>query len=200
MIEVDIVLASASPRRRELLTQLGLVFRISPQDIDESVRHEEAALAYVQRMAEEKADAASEEKAIKGDTLIIGSDTIVVCGGEIMGKPVDSADAQRMLLRLSGQTHHVYSSVSIIKGAKREICLCESAVSFRQITAAEVSEYVATAEPMGKAGAYAIQGIGAMFVKKLNGSYSGVMGLPLFETALLLADFGIDCMGTKTEV
>jgi septum formation protein len=186
-----LTLASASPRRRELLAQLGLVCQVRPVDIDESPRAAEAPEAYVRRLAREKARAAWERHA-EGDGLpVLGSDTTVVLDGEILGKPVDAAEAQVMLARLSGRTHEVLTAVAVVQGACECAMLSRSHVSLREITAAERAAYAVSGEPLDKAGGYAIQGMGAVFVERLEGSYSGVMGLPLYETAQLLAEFGI---------
>jgi septum formation protein len=186
-----LTLASASPRRRELLAQLGLACQVRPVDIDESPRTAESPEAYVRRLAREKARAAWERHA-EGDGLpVLGSDTTVVLDGEILGKPADAAEAQAMLARLSGRTHEVLTAVAVVQGAHECAMLSRSHVSLRGTTVAERAAYAASGEPLDKAGGYAIQGLGAVFVERLEGSYSGVMGLPLYETAQLLAEFGI---------
>jgi septum formation protein len=182
------LLASASPRRRELLDQLGLNFRCQPVDVDETRRRGESPLDFVQRMALEKAQAGL---AVSEGLPALGADTVVVVGDEVLGKPRDRADAVRMLGMLSGRTHDVYTAVALAAGHDVALRLSDSRVGFRILNQAELEAYVATGEPMDKAGAYAIQGLAAAFIDRLEGSYSGVMGLPLFETAQLLAAAGI---------
>ena len=181
-----LVLASASPRRAELLSQIGLTFITRPVGIDETVRASEPASAYVERLAREKALAAA------GDAgeLVIGSDTSVVLSGEILGKPVDAADASATLMRLSGQTHQVMTSVALVRDGVCTACVVTTDVTFRSLSEQEIQAYVATGEPMDKAGSYGIQGLGGIFVKEIRGSYSSVVGLPLQETAALLAQAG----------
>lgn len=181
-----LVLASASPRRAELLSQIGLTFITRPVGIDETVRASEPASAYVERLAREKALAAA------GDAgeLVIGSDTSVVLSGEILGKPVDAADASATLMRLSGQTHQVMTAVALVRDGVCTACVVTTDVTFRSLSEQEIQAYVATGEPMDKAGSYGIQGLGGIFVKEIRGSYSSVVGLPLQETAALLAQAG----------
>jgi septum formation protein len=191
--KVPIILASASPRRKELLAQLGVEFTVAPAPIDESVKSDEAASAYVVRMATEKAQAGYEAAVSHTgrDMVVIAADTAVVLGERILGKPADQDDALKMLALLSGQTHRVLSGVAITDGQTLESRISDTAVNFRRLSAAERSAYWRSGEPVDKAGAYAIQGLGALFVAGINGSYTGVVGLPLFETAELLALFGI---------
>lgn len=193
----QLILASASPRRQQLLQQLGLTFSVVPQDIDESKRADEAPLDYVQRMAFEKSAAAAQSA--PDSAVVLGADTIVVCDEMVLGKPVGEADALRMLTLLSDREHQVYTAVCLHSGLRFESALSESTVSFRAIGAAEATAYWQSGEPKGKAGAYGIQGLAGQFVKRLNGSYSGVMGLPLYETASLLRQFGIACLLTASE-
>ena len=187
----QIILASASPRRQELLAQIGVSFRVASQDIDETLRVGEAAEDFVQRMANEKAESALLAAGIDEQSIVLAADTIVICDGEVMGKPVDQSDAQRMLLKLSGREHHVLSAVTVASQSKSYCTISDSSVHFRVITPQEAERYWLSGEPAGKAGGYAIQGRAAVFVKHLAGSYSGVMGLPLFETAELLSRFDI---------
>lgn len=187
----QLVLASASPRRRELLVQLGLACRQYPVSIDESVRQGESPREYVHRLALDKARTAWQRLAAEQSLPVLGSDTTVVLDEQVLGKPADAAEAERMLERLSGRSHEVLTAVAVVHGTRVAIRLSCSHVTFRPTTPTERAAYVATGEPLDKAGAYAIQGLGAVFVENLQGSYSGVMGLPLFETAHLLADFGI---------
>lgn len=184
----SIVLASASPRRRELLEQLGMSYTVASHGVDERHRPGEDPEIYVQRMAREKAAAVAARETRKP---VLGADTAVVCQGRIMGKPRDREHALGMLAQLSGREHHVFSAVCVRRGGDCRQALSVTRVRFRQISEAERELYWASGEPEGKAGAYAIQGLGAVFVPWIEGSYSGVMGLPLFETAGLLADSGI---------
>jgi septum formation protein len=184
----SLILASQSPRRRELLEQLGLEFRVQPADIDEQVLAGELPQAFVERMALEKARAVASEQP---DALVLGSDTIVVVDGHIMGKPRDRDEGLRMLGRLSGREHEVLSAVALL-GPQGEACRTQfSRVRFRTLSRQEMDAYWATGEPADKAGAYAIQGLAAIFIEQLSGSYSGVMGLPLYETATLLRNAGL---------
>lgn len=187
-----IYLASASPRRRELLDQLGVGYDVVIAPIDESRRAGEAPALYVSRMALEKARAGGARRSAGDVRPVLGADTAVVVNGAVLGKPRDREDALGMLRRLSGQTHHVYTGIALVDGEREATRLSVSAVSFRGLNEQECARYWESGEPAGKAGAYAIQGRGAMFVSRLEGSYSGVMGLPLFETAELLRDFGLD--------
>jgi septum formation protein len=185
-----IVLASASPRRREILTQMGVAYTIAEHSVDEVALHAEAPADFVKRLALEKA--LSVQLAQSQPLLpILGSDTIVVCDEEILGKPTDRADALRMLNLLSGRQHQVYSAVSLCHGKRHEVLLSCSEVCFKVLSEQEIESYWRSEEPLGKAGGYAIQGLGGMFVTDLRGSFSGVMGLPVFETAQLLNDFGV---------
>ena len=183
-------LASQSPRRRQLLGQLGLEFRLLDIDVEELRDPGEAADDYVRRVAREKAGAGLLEVVAVPHALVLGADTEVVLDGEVFGKPRDEADAAAMLRRLSGRRHQVLSSVALVDAAREAQVLSVSEVEFAELTDAEIDRYVATGEPMGKAGAYAIQGRGEAFIRHLSGSYSGVMGLPLQATAALLREFG----------
>ncbi len=194
MEQQQIILASASSRRQQLLTQIGITFRAESQDIDESNHRGEFADVYVMRMANEKADSALSQLSVRGEhssILVLAADTAVVCGSDVLGKPLDKVDAVQMLSRLSGREHRVLSAVTLASIHKRHSALSESRVKFRPISISEAEQYYLSGEPVGKAGSYAIQGYGAVFVEQLIGSYSGVMGLPLFETAQLLSEFGI---------
>jgi septum formation protein len=194
MSEAALYLASASPRRRALLDQIGVACEVVAAEIDESHRPGEAAQDYVQRLALGKAQAVWRRTA--GARPVLAADTTVVLEGALLGKPVDRADALGMLGRLSGRTHEVLTAVALVTARGARAALSRSEVSFRAIGAAEAERYWASGEPRDKAGAYAIQGRGAVFVSHLSGSFSGVMGLPLFETAELLREAGIDCWGT----
>jgi septum formation protein len=192
-----IVLASASPRRRELLEQLGIRYTVLPADIPENPEPGEAPEAYVRRIAAEKSLAALK----RGDSAlpVLAADTEVVLDEEIFGKPSDEEHAAAMLTRLSGREHHVLSAVSLRAGDRHWEALSVSQVRFRTLTPADIAAYWATGEPQGKAGAYAIQGVGALFITHLTGSYSGVMGLPLAETGELLARIGLHPLRNNLE-
>lgn len=182
-------LASRSPRRSQLLAQLHLRFEVLPADIAESPAPGQGAEAYVRAMALGKARAA--QRNAKDDLPVLGADTEVVIDGEVLGKPVDRAHGVAMLRRLSGRAHDVLSAVTVLRGDRCESELSITRVIFGEISAAEAESYWSSGEPADKAGGYGIQGLGAVFVKRIEGSYSGVMGLPLFETAQLLARFGV---------
>ncbi|MCQ8102712.1 Maf family nucleotide pyrophosphatase [Methylomonas sp. SURF-2] len=184
----QLVLASASPRRSELLRQIGIRHLIHAVDIDETPWPGESPLAYVERVASEKSAAC---RALRGDALpVLAADTSVVCDGEIMGKPENGRHAARMLTRLSGREHQVYSAVSL-RGDGHWQAVSVSRVKFRCLSEAEIGAYWDSGEPRDKAGGYAIQGLASIFIESITGSFSGVMGLPLFETAQLLAKQGI---------
>lgn len=184
-------LASRSPRRRELLRQIGVPFEPLDIEIDESRQRDEAPAAMVERLARTKAQAGAAQ-ALDTDRLVLAADTAIALDGDILGKPADRDDALTMLERLSGREHEVYSGVAVALDAELDSCVVCSTVRLRPITATERTAYWATGEPADKAGAYAIQGRGAVFVEHLAGSYSNVVGLPLCETATLLARFGVD--------
>ncbi|WP_269320525.1 Maf family protein [Billgrantia saliphila] len=176
-------LASASPRRRELLASIGVTAEVKPVDIDETPRHGETAEAYVLRLAREKAAAGARLSTLP----TLGSDTAVVCDGHILGKPGGPDEAAAMLRRLSGRTHQVLTAVAVTGLAGLlDVCV-ETKVLMREIAEHEIAAYWATGEPVDKAGGYAIQGLAAVFVERIEGSHSAVVGLPLFETARLLA-------------
>lgn len=183
-----IYLASASPRRRELLEQIGVRFDVIHAAVDETPQPGEAAHDYVARLALAKAWAGFE--ASYGARLVLGADTAVIVDEAILGKPRDRADALAMLERLSGRDHRVLSAVALVDGERAEVRVQASRVRLRALTAVECETYWASGEPADKAGAYAIQGKAAAFIEHLDGSYSGVMGLPLFETCELLREFG----------
>jgi len=184
-------LASQSPRRRQLLGQLDLEFRLLDVDVEEVRGPGEAAEDYVRRVAREKAGAGLLAVVAVPHAVVLGADTEVVLDGEVFGKPRDEADAAAMLHRLSGRRHQVLSSVALVDAAREAQAMSVSEVEFAELTDAEIDRYVATGEPMGKAGAYAIQGRGEVFIRHLSGSYSGVMGLPLHDTMKLLREFGV---------
>jgi septum formation protein len=196
-----VYLASQSPRRRQLLEQLGVAYELLlPQPHEDAealevVLPRESPLAYVQRVTQLKLDAALARRKRLGlpAAPVLCSDTTVALGREILGKPVDAADAKRMLGLLAGKTHRVLTAVAVGTASKRLQALSVSRVTFASMTAAQISTYVASGEPMGKAGAYAVQGRVAGHLSHVSGSYSGIMGLPLFETAELLRQLGINC-------
>jgi septum formation protein len=189
-------LASGSPRRRELLTQIGVPFSVISADIDETPLTQESAAAYVERLARGKAEAGRGTVVSVADFCVMGADTAVVLNGKILGKPVDEADACAMLMMLSGHEHEVLTAIAVLDGERCESLVVRSLVRFRQISAEEAAAYWASGEPQDKAGGYGIQGLGAVFVAGLNGSYSAVVGLPLCETFELLGHFGIPCWQT----
>jgi septum formation protein len=184
-----VYLASASPRRSELLRQLGVPFTVRAAAIDEALSAGEQPEAYVVRLAAAKAEAVW--AAVADARPVLGADTAVVLDGEVLGKPATAAEAAAMLERLSGRTHRVLTGVALRHAGGLDTRLSESEVRFRATTAGERRAYCATGEPFDKAGGYGIQGHAAVFVESLRGSYSGVVGLPLYETAQLLARCGL---------
>ncbi|MGP9497312.1 MULTISPECIES: Maf family protein [unclassified Halomonas] len=180
-------LASASPRRRDLLASIGVTVSVIPSDVDETPKPGESAAAYVKRLAVAKALAAAPKTLLP----VLGSDTAVVVDGTILGKPVNADDAAAMLRQLSDRTHQVLTAVAVT-GPKGVLCCCVTTdVKMRQVTAQEISDYWLTGEPADKAGGYAIQGLAAIFVEEIKGSHSAVVGLPLYETAQLLGQQGV---------
>ena len=182
-------LASQSPRRRELLTQLGLEYGLLEISVDEQRQPSEPAIDYVNRVAREKAGAGLLEVVAVPDAVVLGADTEVILADVVYGKPADSADAARMLRELSGRSHRVVTAVWLVSAGREEHAICESEVRFADLSEDEIAAYVDTGEFRGKAGAYAVQGRAAAFIAHLSGSYSGVMGLPLYETSMLLRKF-----------
>ncbi len=183
----EIVLASASPRRAELLDQLGVKYTIQVVDIDESSKETESAEDLVKRLAIEKSQAISTKDA--QHKPVLGADTLGVLNGELLVKPRDFAHAQYMLKNMSGNWHEIFSAVALSYKNKTLLRLNKNRVLFRQLSLAEIEDYWHTGEPQDKAGAYAVQGLAAAFIERIEGSYSGIMGLPLFETADLLETF-----------
>lgn len=193
MTAAQIVLASSSPRRQELLQQLGVVFDVVVPDIDESWQAGESVEEHVVRLAVSKAQ--------KGWTMqsqnclpVLGSDTIVVVDDQVLGKPRDEFEASQMLTSLSGRSHRVLTAVAMVDQQRETHSLSESRVTFRRLDKREIDAYWASGEPVGKAGSYAVQGLGAIFIERIEGSFSGVMGLPVYETAELLKQFSIDVL------
>jgi septum formation protein len=197
-----LILASASPRRRELLTQAGFSFAVHPADVDESVRLGEDPTTYVTRLAREKAQAVfrREERVTKDegrgdDVVVLGADTTVVLDGEgqdweILGKPADKVDAVRMLRALSGRTHRVITGVAVVSGRGVEVAAEVTEVWFREVSDREIAEYVETGEPMDKAGAYGIQGRAGKWIPRIEGCYFNVVGLPLARVSAMLGKHG----------
>jgi septum formation protein len=186
-----LILASASPRRRDLLSQAGYSFAIQVSSVPESRQPGEDAIRFTTRLAREKAEAvfAQRPSSAAEPWIVLGADTVVVCDGEVMGKPTDNADAARMLLRLSGRTHQVVTGVAAVWGSSSpavELAAELTQVTMRTLSPEEVARYVASGEPMDKAGAYAIQGYAARWIPRISGCYFNVVGLPLALVASLL--------------
>ena len=185
-MSVPIVLASASPRRRQLLQLLGLAFDVAPADVDETWRNGEPPAVHAERLAREKAEAVRRPGAVT-----VAADTIVVVDGEILGKPADAAEARAMIARLAGRDHVVHTAIAVAYGARRASAVVSTRVWFRPLDAAAIAAYVATGEPMDKAGAYGIQGYGAVLVDRIEGDYFTVMGLGLARLVDLLGEVGL---------
>ncbi|MCD8523603.1 MAG: Maf-like protein [Saccharospirillaceae bacterium] len=184
----QLILASASPRRRELLQQIGVKFRVDVADIDETPLLAEPPAAYVARLALDKARKVAAENP---GFVVLGSDTTVVLDNGILGKPENDADAVRILTALSGRCHQVMTAVALVNDEQQRVQTVVTNVHFAPLSRAQINAYVATGEPADKAGAYGIQGLGAVLVDAIEGSYSNVVGLPLTETAALLQAFNI---------
>jgi septum formation protein len=196
MSDFRIYLASNSPRRRELLDQIGVSVRVLQVEVDEVAQPDEDAAALVQRLALDKARAGWNALLQSDSRAVLGADTLVLCEGRILGKPRTRDAGIQMLTELSDKAHEVLTAVALVDAQREQIELSRSQVRFRAITPNEAAAYWDSGEPADKAGGYAIQGLGAVFVAELVGSYSGVMGLPLFETARLLKEFGIEVLET----
>ncbi len=188
-MNTKLILASQSPRRRELLSQLGYQFECLPADIDESPLRGESPSDYVTRLAHKKALYVAKNQ--PDTTIVLGSDTSVIKDGIILGKPCDFDQCKQHLLALSGSVHQVLTAISVVKAGLSKTVLVSTDVEFKVLSSAEMNRYWQTGEPQDKAGSYGIQGIAGQFVKNISGSYSAVVGLPLYETAQLLADFGL---------
>lgn len=186
-------LASRSPRRGELLGQIGVTFAVLPSDVDESVRPDESPEHYVLRLAREKALVCAQRLAAEGhaDIPILAADTTVCIDGMILGKPEDDADAAAMLRRMSDRWHTVHTAIAVAQGSRVETALSSTQVEMARLSEAEVAAYIASGEPRDKAGSYGIQGLAGAFIRRIEGSYSGVMGLPVYETSQLLGKFGV---------
>jgi len=189
-MNVPLILASNSPRRRELLQQVGLVFSIDPADVDERMIPDESAEAYAERVAADKAHVAASRA---GSGIIIAADTVVVLGGTVLGKPTNASDAAHMLAMLSGRTHRVITGLVVMDAetGRTESRTASTSVRFRSLQPDEIAAYVATGEPLDKAGAYGIQGRGALLVERIEGCYFNVVGLPLAALGEMLERFGI---------
>ena len=190
---MKLILASSSPRRAEILREAGIAFEIRATEIDETALPGEAAQAMVTRLAEAKARAAAAQMgAGLGDCIVVGADTTVEMGGEILGKPRDSTHSRKMLARLSGHTHHVLTGIFLLRlpGKVMRTAVEKSAVTFATLTAEEIDAYVASGEPLGKAGAYAIQGLAGRYIPRIEGCYFNVEGLPLSRLYALLRELG----------
>ncbi len=189
---MELILASGSPRRHEMISGLGLSFTICIPDVDESSLENELPLEYVKRIASKKAEAVFSDLIEENEKLLIlSADTIVVLGEQILGKPKDAEDAKKTLKMLSGKTHEVITSFCIKSAEKDIVTSISTKVQFAEISDAEIDAYVSTGEPMDKAGSYAIQGGAAYMVRKIDGSYSNVVGLPLCEVIETLKEFGV---------
>lgn len=183
-----VILASQSPRRRELLRLIGIAHEVAPADLDESALPEEAPAAHAERLAREKALTIARRSP---DAVTIGADTIVVIDGQILGKPRDREDARRMLALLSGRTHTVYTAVAVARGEELVSSVEDVAVTFRPLDAQDIRAYIDTGEPLDKAGAYGIQGFGATIVERIDGDYFAVMGLAIVRLVRLLERVGV---------
>ncbi|MCG9702827.1 Maf family protein [Vibrio natriegens] len=184
---LSLVLASGSPRRKELLAQLGYDFDIVLPDVEEAKQAHEQAQDYVLRLSLEKAQAGL--ALAKPDSVVLGSDTVVVCDAHVLEKPTNFEDAKRMLTRLSGRRHQVMTAVSVVSSQKQHSVVVITDVWFKPLTHEEIEQYWQSGEPCDKAGSYGIQGLGGRFVTRIEGSYHAVVGLPLFETDQLIQEF-----------
>ena len=199
---MDIILASGSPRRKELLTQIGIKdYRVVTSDVDENVDRDMPPDQIVEMLSRRKAEAVREQ--VGEDALIIAADTVVALEGEVLGKPLDESDAFRMLSALSGNRHQVYTGFTVLCGGESVTGHEKTDVTFRELEAQEIEDYIATEEPMDKAGAYGIQGIGAVLISGIEGDYFNVMGLPVYRLSRVLGEFGVDTLalaaGRRTE-
>ena len=187
-----LILASASPRRRELLAQAGFTFQVQPSSVPELRRPQEDAIRFATRLAREKAEEVFARAPSSSAVIVLGADTVVACNGEVMGKPMDAAEATRMLSLLSGRTHQVVTGVAVVWGpGSTEVAAELTQVTMRTLSAHEIAGYVATGEPMDKAGAYAIQGYAGRWIPRINGCYFNVVGLPLALVTSMLEGAGL---------
>lgn len=196
-MDVEIILASQSPRRRELLERMGLTFTIVVPDIDEHMDRDLEPHRLVETISAEKARAVRAQ--VGNDPVVIAADTVVALDGQLLGKPHDQADAHRMLTALQGRHHQVYTGFTVLRGEKMVTRSEETEVVFRGLTAEEIGQYISTGEPMDKAGAYGIQGYGAMLVEGVRGDYFNVMGLPVCALGQALKEFGVDCLAISSK-
>ncbi|ELY5145362.1 Maf-like protein [Vibrio vulnificus] len=183
----NLVLASGSPRRKELLAQLGYTFDVVLPDIEECKAEQETAAEYVLRLSQQKAQAGL--ALVSESSIVVGSDTVVVCDGQVLEKPHHFADAQRMLTQLSDRRYQVMTAVTVVSAEKQHSVVVTTEVWFKKLTQEEIEQYWQSGEPCDKAGSYGIQGLGGRFVTRIEGSYSAVVGLPLYETDQLLHEF-----------
>ena len=190
-----IYLASRSPRRVEILQQIGIACEILPADIDETQWQNELPEAYVQRLAQQKAEACMVLLGTaQAASIILAADTTVVLDGAVLGKPVDDNDAHAMLSALSGHLHYVHTAVALAFAGTMEVVLSTTAVEMMALSDAQIDAYIASGEPHDKAGGYGIQGAAGAWIKRIEGSYTGVMGLPVYETSALLRKHGVGCL------
>ena len=189
---MDIILASQSPRRKELMGQIGLKFKVISPNVDEHVDGNPSPAQMVEELSLRKAQAVARQTG--GSELIIAADTVVALEGTVLGKPEDERDAFAMLSALSGNRHYVYTGVTVIRDGRAETQHEVTTVTFRELEPDEISHYIATGEPMDKAGAYGIQGLGALLVSGIDGDYFNVMGLPVYRLGRMLAGFGMDLL------
>lgn len=185
-----VVLASGSPRRRELLSQIGIRHRVQPADIDETVLPGETPEGHVERLALAKADAVAALENTPADAIVLAADTIVVVDDDILGKPDDADQARAMLRRLAGRTHTVHTAVAMVRGSRKASRVDSVSVTFRELTDREIADYVSTGEPLDKAGAYGIQGHGAALVRRIDGDFFAVVGLSLATVVEMLREMG----------
>ncbi len=195
---MKLILASQSPRRRELLARMGLDFTVIAPRLDEEAFSDPDPAALVQTLSREKALAVAREQ--DPEALVIAADTVVVLDGQALGKPRDRAEAEAMLAALSGRSHAVYTGVTVCRGDRAVTEAERTEVTFRALTRLEIRRYAATGEPMDKAGAYGIQGLGALLVEGIRGDYFNVVGLPVCLLGRMLADFGVDCLALSSGV
>lgn len=187
---MEVILASQSPRRKELMTLLRIPFTVKVADIDETMDDSIPAQDAVAQVSRKKAEAIARGP----DDIVIAADTIVVCSGEVLGKPVDEADARRMLALLSGKDHQVMTGLTVLRGSQRKVCTEITDVHFRSLSEKEILGYISTKEPMDKAGAYGIQSGGALFVEKIVGDYFNVVGLPVCRLGQILREIAPEIM------
>ena len=195
---MDIILASQSPRRRELLGQMGVKgFKVLSPEVDEHVEGNPDPASLVEQLSLRKASAVAQRA--DEDDLIIAADTVVVLDGAVLGKPADEREAFAMLSALSGNRHYVYTGVTVLRGGQTLTAHECTTVTFREVEPHEISAYIATGEPMDKAGAYGIQGLGALLIRRIEGDYYNVMGLPVYRLGRMLAELGLDLLAMAAE-